>query len=239
MLPTDTLVALSKTAESQYLERKRSCPDSATLRSTLCAFANSTPESQYSVLFIGIDDDGAIIGAATDSVDGTQQKIIKIARDDCYPPIHVVPQVVQIDGKTVLAIIVEHSRTTPHFTGHAFVRRGPTTEKASPAQYDELVLQRTSKVARLLREKQTGSLVQVRWLPSEEEHKSRGSAIASYLKSIGAPYRIEECDAFVIQLFNTSIMRKIAIPVDQVTISYSTEHNCTLLLIDTVFPGNA
>ena len=223
-----------KSAESQYLERKAACPKEAELRETICAFANSTPSGQYSVLFIGVEDrDGNVCGVDPTTVDGTQKKIIKVASFDCYPPIYVVPQAVMVDGKTVLAIVVEHSKETPHFTGHAYVRTGPTNVKASKKQYDELVLMRTDKVAALLREKAQGALIRVQWnLP-----EARVSIIEHYRTYNHPAYRIEDCDAFVLKLQNTGNMQKLAVPIDRVTISYSTGHSSMLLLINEVYPG--
>jgi predicted HTH transcriptional regulator len=108
MLPNQVLLALACSAESQYLERKVAYPGTAEVKKIICAFANSTPEGQYSVLFIGISDDGIIVG------------------------LPAVPQVFEAEGKKLLAVIVEHNKAKPHFTGHAYRRRGLKARKPTP-----------------------------------------------------------------------------------------------------------
>jgi hypothetical protein len=231
MLTNDTLLSLAKTEESQYLERKAHCPKDAELRATLCAFANSTPEGQFSVLFLGVENDGKICGLTSQDLEDTQKKITKISREGCFPPIRSVPQVVEIEGKSVLAVVVEHSKDTPHFTGHSYVRIGPESKKASQDQFEELVAMRNEKARYLLREKRKGTQIRVKWALSPEQQKTP----TRFHGFNNVYYRIEDCDAFVMKLFNTGSMSKFAIPLDLVTIGYSMEHSSMLLIIDSFF----
>jgi hypothetical protein len=68
--------------------------NSAEVRKTLVAFANSLNEPEFAILFIGVAADGNIIGV--DGADQIQRKVRQIAKDDCYPSITCDPQVVHI-----------------------------------------------------------------------------------------------------------------------------------------------
>ncbi len=58
-----------------------------------------------------------------------------------------------VAGQTVvvLAVLIPPSRSRPHFSGPAYVRRGSQTIEASAAMMDELVAARIDKVRVLQR----------------------------------------------------------------------------------------
>ena len=121
--------------EDQFVERKRGVQSDET-RKTLVAFANSVPEGEHAILFLGIDDKGNFTGVTgTDSI---QKTIRNIAKNDCYPPIKCTSVVLQESGKTVVAVVVESSKDKPHFAGPAYVRSGSESVKASPELYEDL-----------------------------------------------------------------------------------------------------
>lgn len=115
--------------EDGFTERKTEAARSSEFRRTLVAFANSVSEGQTAVLFIGVADDGRVIGVA--NPDSLQKKLGEIAAKDCYPPVKCQSQVLTVDGKSVVAILVETSMERPHFAGPAFVRRGSESVVAS------------------------------------------------------------------------------------------------------------
>lgn len=85
-LPSESaLLALLEAPESQYLERKETCPRGGDLRKTICAFANSTPEDQTSVLFVGVTDKGEVKGVARAEIDQIQRTIQTAGSEECYP----------------------------------------------------------------------------------------------------------------------------------------------------------
>ena len=228
MLPNNELVALAHSAESQYLERKASCPKTSELRKTLCAFANSTPENQLSVLFIGIRDDGTISGVPERELDSIQKTIASVGKNECYPPILVVPQVVSIDQKSILAVLIEYSRSKPHFTGHAYKRRGSESERASEIEHTEFVLDRIDKVRKIRKEK--GLLVSAEWEASSSGFSPSGVSVNK------RDYVLVDCDAFVLCLEDTVENRKIPIPTEKVTISYDFEKERLKLVMGIPYP---
>ena len=73
-----------RNAEDHFVERKRN-PNAAEIRKTLVAFANSTPEGEYGVLFLGVDDNGEVRGV--DGTDSLQKTVRDAAENDCYPAV--------------------------------------------------------------------------------------------------------------------------------------------------------
>lgn len=232
MLTETAILALVRTSESQYLERKASRPKDAELRKTLCAFANSTPEGQYSVLFLGINDNGEIKGLDVGSIDLIQRDVVALAREDFYPPIPIYTQVVVVEGKSVIAIVVEYSKNRPHFTGHAYKRVGATSQKADEAQYDEFVLERIDKVRQILKER--GKPISVKWLDP-----GLAGAAGGVLAYSDRDFVVTGCDAFVLHLRDGSSGLNIALPMEQVTISYDTDKTRTKLLVESPYPSKS
>lgn len=107
--------------EDGYTERKRDGTSGSELRRTIVAFANSVPEGRNGILYIGVTDKGRILGV--DSPDSLQKTVRSQAEQECYPPIRVTSEVLTVDGRHVVAVIVPHSPSKPHFAGHAYVRR--------------------------------------------------------------------------------------------------------------------
>ncbi len=99
------------------------------VRKTLVAFANSVPDGEEAILFIGVADNGAVAGV--DNPDKAQKSFSKTASDWCYPPIKHTSRVIDVDGKHVVALIVQASHNKPHFAGPAFVRTGSESKNAS------------------------------------------------------------------------------------------------------------
>jgi len=229
MLPDDeTLLLLAKSPETQNVERKKSVPKTDEIRRTLSAFANTTPEGQHSVLFLGITDDREIVGIS-DSVDSVQQTVAKIAAEDCYPPIKVDFRVIQPDGKDVIIVIVGFSKSRPHFTGHAYVRIGSETKRASDEQYNEFVFDRNDKVRRIRREK--GKLISAHWDNSENDGAANG------IKPFNdRDFKVADCDAFVLTLEETASQRMLSVPIELVTVSHDREKYRTLFLLKIPYP---
>jgi Putative DNA-binding domain len=228
MLPDDVLQSLIRTSESQYLERKVTKPKDSELRKTICAFANSTPEGRHSVLLLGVSDAGTVIGLSSDSIDKTQRDIIAMGKEDFYPPITLDTQLVVVEGKTVVAVIVEHSMKRPHFAGHSYVRNGPTSRQASENQYNEFVLDRIDKVRRILREK--GNIITVEW-PNHDAYELIGQPPINR-----RDYTVKGCDAFCLQLEDINVGLNIAIPIESVTITHDMSKNRLMLVMKKAYP---
>ena len=144
--------------EDGWTERKPPTVGGDDVRKALVAFANSVPDAEEAILFIGVADNGTPIGV--DNPDNTQKNVRRWA-DWCYPSISHTSRVIESDGKHVIAVIVRPDHNRPHFAGPAYVRVGSASPKASEALFDELIASRNSKARPLLEAKQKGELVSV------------------------------------------------------------------------------
>lgn len=138
--------------EDNFTERKPEGVSPAELRQTACAFANTVPEGREAVLYIGIHDkSGEVIGVG--NTDAVQKRIRDACHGDCYPPIEYVSEVLSVDNKKVVAVVIPPSMSKPHFSGPAFVRVGSESPKASSQQYEELILSRVDSAREILKHK--------------------------------------------------------------------------------------
>lgn len=102
------LYKLIQEGEHQRQDFKYCINDSKKIAKSLVAFANTDGGR----LLVGIKDNGKIVGIRTDEEFYMVEAAAKIYSN---PPISFSTQQWQIEGKTVLEIIIESSKTKPHF----------------------------------------------------------------------------------------------------------------------------
>lgn len=193
--------------EDGFTERKTEAAKPLEFRQTLVAFANSVPEGQIAVLFIGVADDGRVTGVVNS--DSLQKKLREIAENCCYPSVKYQSQVLEVEGKSVVAVLVGASQERPHFAGPAFVRRGSESVAASKEVYEELIASRNTKAGKLLRNKD--QLITFRQIDLDQwsRHKVR----------YDLECRIETCDAQVVHLYEVGSGRHFTVPLEIVRIN--------------------
>ena len=147
MTPQQLMARLSA-SEDSFVERKSPGIKPQDIRKAVTAFANSLPDGQHGVVFIGIGDRGAVEGC--ENADAVQKRV-REAADECYPPLTPQCVVLRVDDKDVVAVVVGASNDKPHFAGPAYVRQGSESVKASKRLFEELVDARHSKVEAILR----------------------------------------------------------------------------------------
>lgn len=193
--------------EDGFTERKTEAAKPLEFRQTLVAFANSVPEGQMAVLFIGVANDGKVIGVTNS--DSLQKKLREIAENGCYPPVRSQSQVFTVDGKSVVAVLIEASSERPHFAGPAFVRRGSESVVASKQVFEELIASRNTKAGKLLRNKD--QLITFRQIDLDQWSRRK---IRYDLEC-----RIETCDAQVVHLHDVGSGRHFTVPLEIVRIN--------------------
>jgi hypothetical protein len=182
-----------RTDEDNFVERKPQSVKAHELRQTLVAFSNSVRETETAVLFLGVHDKtGAILGI--DDSDNLQKRVGE-AGDDCYPPIQPRMTVLHVEGKRILAVEIECSRSKPHFAGPAYVRSGSRSVKASEALYRDLLSSHCGKAGEILKWK--GRQVTVRTV-----HKRLGNHYPNLDHGQRKTYTctVVECDPFNVTL---------------------------------------
>jgi hypothetical protein len=141
------LLARLRDDEDRLVERKPATAGKSDFKRTIVAFANSVPENRVGVLFVGIGDDGIPHGVP--NPDRMQRDLRQLGENDCYPPIFVDSELVRIEDKVIVAVLVGPSNQRPHFAGPAFVRRGSESVNASAVEYEQLLQSQVSIVRRL------------------------------------------------------------------------------------------
>lgn len=150
MSPSDLSARIAH-LEDSLTERKRGLHSDDEIRKAVVSFANSVPEGHTAVLFIGVANDGTVTGVAADDADKIQQRVRRVCEEDCFPAIAIhLACVLTIESKHVIAFEFAPSQNRPHFAGHAYLRVGSESIKASASQLDELIASRNTKAGRLL-----------------------------------------------------------------------------------------
>jgi hypothetical protein len=134
--------------EDSLTERKTE-GDRKDFLKTICGFANSVPEGQIGILFIGVKDDGTIKGIK--GPESLQKTIREICEDKCYPKVTYQTRIMRKENTNYLAVLLPFSKGKPHFSGPVYVRKGSETGVASDEMFAELIYSRTSKVSQILK----------------------------------------------------------------------------------------
>jgi predicted HTH transcriptional regulator len=152
----DIFQRLTNTEDSTVERKVRS--DFRDCRKTVVAFANSLPVGDPGIVFVGVDDNGNV-----ESSDATEKLQMKISEEinRIFPPIF--PQILtrEKDGKKFIVIIVHGSGERPHFAGHSYIREDSKSVPASQSQFNNLIAQRNSKTAEILKWKGKNVTVEI------------------------------------------------------------------------------
>jgi hypothetical protein len=222
-----TLESRLTAVEDNLTERKLEGAKSSELRRTLVAFANSASDDRPAVLFIGVQNDGTIVGVS--NPDAIQKSVRKVAEHDCYPPISTRSEVITYGTRHVVAVEVPQSSKRPHFAGGAYIRRGSESVVASDQVFDELIASRNSKAGALIRLK--GALLTViasRTELGSTKHLGDSSYRARH------ECRIDSVSAHFVRMHDISTGRNVSEPLDRVTISFDEEGHRPMLVVQPV-----
>lgn len=210
--------------EDNFTERKPDKINAAQIRQTLVAFANSVPEGREAILFIGVHDDGRILGCS--NPDSMQKTVRRVSEQDCYPRVTFTSEVINGNPGPVLAVIVPHSASRPHFSGPAYVRRGSESVVASEQLFNELVYARNSTAAAILKLK--NEVVLIVGL-GHRLGTSRRDVARDYRE--GGEARILECNSQTVRLEMLATGLIISEPLDHVKITFNeAKHKAELVV---------
>ncbi|MFZ3375000.1 MAG: ATP-binding protein [Chthoniobacterales bacterium] len=230
MLKEEELRELMRTSETNWVERKTSYNPSE-VKKTIVAFANSVSEGEHAVLFIGVDPSGKPVHV--ENADKRQRDIRNLAEQECFPSIRCHPTVVRQNGSEIIAVVVGFSPERPHFAGHAFIRTGSETRKASGQIFEELVASRIDKVRRLLKDKGRPITVArynyVTFQPVGAMFSGRSTTTTFTVER--SECVIDSCDAFVLHYIEQPSQQCRACPVNEVEIDFDAEKGRTRLII--------
>jgi ATP-dependent DNA helicase RecG len=135
-----------KQGESVAVEFKESHTALDGVKKTVCAFANNLAQVPADAfVFIGVKDDGSIIGATVTDEDLKQLANIRNG-GDMVPPPQISIKTIQIESKAVVVIQVGQASSPPvRLKGVVWVRIGTTTVSATPDDERRLLEQRSAR----------------------------------------------------------------------------------------------
>jgi ATP-dependent DNA helicase RecG len=115
--------------EGQHREFKRLIDNPESVAGEIVAFANS----EGGAIYVGVDDDGRIIGLS--DADTTFQSLTNICRDRCIPPISPVIEQHTVSDQDIIVLTVrpELNRSKPYRTagGRFYIRTGKDKKDAT------------------------------------------------------------------------------------------------------------
>ena len=134
MLSTDKIKDLLSHGENRQVEFKK-CTDkvSASVYETVCSFLNA--EGGY--IFLGVDDDGAILGINPKCVTDMTKSIINTLNNPelFLPPMPITPEQTEIDGKIILYLSVPESEQVHRYKNRFYDRWGDADNDVSKHTY--------------------------------------------------------------------------------------------------------
>ena len=227
MLKQQELAKLVHLPESDWVERKESLPHTLELRKTLVAFANSVPEGEHAILFIGVTDKGVITGIS--NTDKAQKDVIDTATNHCYPPVKCETTVVQVGAANVVAVVVQRSQNRPHFTGQAYIRRGSRSIRASEEVFADMVASQNDKARVILNH--VGRVVSVRETNNPTAGLERDNYGQSLLPVSARVFSIKSCDAHSVEVEDLNYGDMHSVPLTRIEIGKDVIANRLKLIV--------
>jgi len=113
--------------EDSFTEFKREIESPDALAAEFIAFANAGGGQ----VFIGVADDGTVVGAADPQ--GTEERVLNIGRHNCEPPMDLLIEKIGVNGAKVIVVHAPRRLGRPYENkrGQCFIRIGSTKRLAS------------------------------------------------------------------------------------------------------------
>jgi len=126
-MKSQEFLELINKGENYHIEFKLEEESNEDFAKTIVCFANTDGGK----ILIGVDDSGKIIGVS--DIDNVMLRMDDIALNRCEPPVIILQESVNIDGKNVVIVNVEKGNQRPYKTksGHYYVRSSNRCRQAT------------------------------------------------------------------------------------------------------------
>lgn len=187
-LDIDKLMSMFINGENSYVEFKEQNVRSESVAKELVAFLNF----EGGTLFIGVDDNGEIIGVEDKNY---EEWIMNICRSSIYPPVIPSYEEIHINNKKIIKVKVDKGVNNPYHTSNKYyIRVGSTSREASQQELIRLLQSSNSLHYELIPMK--GAMVtDISKIRIEDYFNTRGIDISEYSK-----------EEFENLLYNTEIL---------------------------------
>ncbi len=134
MKSIDNIKSILECGENYFVDFKEELPTGKELAKELIAFSNS----DGGIIVLGVNDKGVITGIA---IEGLEEKVMNICRENCKPMLRVEFKYVDIDRKRIAIISIPTGAYRPYWTidGRCYVRVGSTKRIASTEEITSLL----------------------------------------------------------------------------------------------------
>ncbi|SFA98930.1 RNA-binding domain-containing protein [Clostridium frigidicarnis] len=174
-LSIDNLMNILINGENSFIEFKEHNVRAESVAKELVAFLNF----EGGTLFIGINDDGEIIGVDNKNY---EEWIMNICRSSIYPPVIPVYEEIIIDSKRIIKIQVSKGVNNPYHTSNKYyIRVGSTSREASQHELIRL-LQSSNALHYELIPMQGATVSDISKIRVEDYFSTRGIDISEYSK---------------------------------------------------------
>jgi ATP-dependent DNA helicase RecG len=131
----EVLEAIQK-GEDGFTQFKEVISDSKKFAEEMVAFSNS----EGGQIIIGVANNGEIKGLTGDQIDSFNQLISNIANENIKPPIYPITQVVEIDNKKLILVLIRKGTNKPYqtSTGFFYTKSGSDKRKISREELKRL-----------------------------------------------------------------------------------------------------
>lgn len=212
--------------EDNFTERKPESVKDRDVLITLVAFANSVPDGRTAILYIGVSDDGRIIGVA--SPEGQQRRVDEIRSRRCYPAIDLRTEILLVEERSVVAVVIpSHMRSGPFFAGPAYTRQGSSSVIASETVFDEMIANRLSKPHEILKWKD--KIITFVPPPVKITYAALGRSPLALREH--HERRVETCNAHYVTLYDIASGRISSEPLDDLILSHDHKRNRLMLSV--------
>ena len=115
--------------EESRTQFKRTVHSSDQLVSEMGAFSNS----KRGIIYVGVEDDGTIVGLSPDEVRILNQWISSAASQSVHPAINPESEAITVDGRIIVVIVINEGLRNPYTDNHSaiWVKSGADTRRVT------------------------------------------------------------------------------------------------------------
>ncbi len=140
----DEVIEIASIGEDSKHQFKSDFSNPASLTAEIVAFCNS----RGGYIFIGIDDDGNIVGLTRDRVSALNQMISNASSQMVHPPVNPITELLKVKDRFVLILQIEEGILKPYMdnNGVIWIKSGADKRKVTSREEIQRILQHSNLI---------------------------------------------------------------------------------------------